>query len=71
MLTDRALGISRIERVRRSFHPRRSGDVILVQDPFAVLYSDLTRNASIHGSPYPYDTHVPILFCADRIRPGI
>jgi len=47
---------------RRSFHPKRSGDVIIIQEPFWYLYKDRTKYAGMHGSPYPYDTHVPIVF---------
>lgn len=48
--------------VRRSFHPRRSGHVIVVQEPFWFLHPEWDKHAAMHGSPYAYDTHVPVLF---------
>lgn len=59
------------ERVRRSFHPDRSGDVVIVQEQFWYLYPDAERYAAMHGSPYDYDTHVPVIFCGPGIRPGV
>jgi len=45
------------QMVRRSFHARRSGDVIFVLDP----YHFHGEAGTSHGSPYHYDTHVPLL----------
>jgi predicted AlkP superfamily pyrophosphatase or phosphodiesterase len=43
--------------LRRSFHPRRSGDVLFCLEPY-----DIQGNvAATHGSPWDYDTHVPLL----------
>jgi Type I phosphodiesterase / nucleotide pyrophosphatase len=43
--------------LRRSFHPRRSGDVLFALVPYDILGG----NAATHGSPWDYDTHVPLL----------
>jgi heat shock protein HslJ len=52
-----------VEQVRRNFHPKRSGDIYLVQEPYWFLYSDeSTPLCTIHGSPWKYDTYVPIIF---------
>lgn len=48
-------------RVQRGFHPTRSGDVVIVQQPFWYLYGDAEGYAAMHGSPYSYDTFVPII----------
>jgi predicted AlkP superfamily pyrophosphatase or phosphodiesterase len=50
-----------------SIHPVRSGNVILIQDPYWFLSSDPDGDAATHGSPYNYDTHVPIMIAG----PGI
>jgi arylsulfatase A-like enzyme len=50
------------ERVQRAFHPSRSGDVVIVQKQFWYLYKDAECCAAMHGSPYSYDTFVPIVF---------
>ena len=63
------------QMIRRSFHPERSGHVHLVQDQYWFLHSTeeaekmglLQSLAAIHGSPWRYDTYVPIVFAG----PGI
>jgi predicted AlkP superfamily pyrophosphatase or phosphodiesterase len=54
-------------RIARSFHPRVSGDVVLVSEPFW-MPGKLT--GTTHGSPYAYDTAVPLLLAGPGIRPG-
>ena len=52
-----------IQQVRRNFHPKRSGDIYLVQEPYWFLYSEESVPlCTIHGSPWRYDTYVPIIF---------
>jgi hypothetical protein len=53
-------------RVLRSFHPRRSGDLEILIDPFWIRSSSGTT----HGSPYNYDTHIPLIFMGPSIKPG-
>jgi predicted AlkP superfamily pyrophosphatase or phosphodiesterase len=53
-------------RVLHGFYPQRSGDVIVVFEPYTILFDlpdDPTDNRSTatHGSPYSYDTHVPLI----------
>lgn len=48
--------------IARSFHPTRSGDVVIVQKQFWYLDNDPECCASMHGSPYSYDTYVPVVF---------
>ncbi|HEY6324287.1 MAG TPA: alkaline phosphatase family protein [Thermoanaerobaculia bacterium] len=55
------------DRIERSFHPRLSGDVVLVSEPFWVPGK---LSGTTHGSPYAYDTHVPLLLAGPGIRPG-
>jgi arylsulfatase A-like enzyme len=54
-------------RVLHGFNARRSGDVILIPEPFK--YLDTTIPAT-HGSPYSYDTHVPLIIMGRGITPG-
>lgn len=56
-----------MRRVQRAFHPKRSGDVLVVQDQFWYLYPNAEQFAAMHGSPYAYDTYVPIIVAG----PGI
>jgi arylsulfatase A-like enzyme len=57
--------------VAASFHPRLSPDVFIVQEPHWYLYKDLKKYRGMHGSPYAYDTHVPIVLEGPGIRAGI
>ena len=43
-----------------SYHPERSGDLILVPEP-NVLPVPASVVVASHGSPYSYDTHVPLI----------
>jgi len=57
-----------IKSVLRNFNPKRSGDIYLVFDPnrFINDFDGLTV-ASTHGSPWRYDTFVPIMFAGRGI----
>lgn len=56
-----------LAKVQRAFHPRRSGNVMLVQDVSWYLSPNPRASSAMHGSPYAYDTYVPIMFAG----PGI
>lgn len=53
-----------------NFNPKRSGDIYLVLEPhwFVNDFDGLTV-ASAHGSPWSYDTFVPIVFAGNGIKP--
>jgi predicted AlkP superfamily pyrophosphatase or phosphodiesterase len=57
------------QAVRRSFHPDRSGDVTIVVKPYYQLTPLLTGTG--HGTPHPYDTHVPLIVFGPDVQPGI
>ena len=54
--------------VKNNYHPMRSGDVYVVYNPRNYIndMEGLTI-ASTHGSPWRYDTHVPIIFAGYNI----
>ena len=61
-------------QIRRNFHFARSGSVHLVQDQYWFLHSTdeaakmgLPGLAAIHGSPWAYDTYVPIFFAGHAV----
>lgn len=59
-----------IEQVRRNFHPKRSGDVYVVQEPYWFLFTDESLPlCTMHGSPWSYDTYVPIIFAGAGVKP--
>ena len=51
---------------RLSFHPQRSGDVLYIPKPFWVDRATGTN----HGTPYDYDTHVPLLWFGVGVKAG-
>jgi arylsulfatase A-like enzyme len=53
-------------RVLRSFHPARSADVEVILYPYWIAAGAGTT----HGTPYSYDTHVPLLLSGPGVRPG-
>ncbi len=53
-------------RVRANHHPLRSGDIYIFQQPYWFMF-DRGAVAAMHGSPWAYDTHVPLVF----VGPGI
>jgi predicted AlkP superfamily pyrophosphatase or phosphodiesterase len=55
-------------RVLHGYNPRRSGDVIVIAEAFKYL-SDYVSVAT-HGSPYAYDTHVPLIIMGGGVRSG-
>ncbi|MFC0604750.1 alkaline phosphatase PafA [Winogradskyella pulchriflava] len=55
------------ELLQNGFNQKRSGDVILVNDPAFISYG---KTGSTHGSGLNYDTHVPLLFFGKGIKHG-
>ena len=54
-------------RVLHGFYPQRSGDVVLIAEPFKYLGDTL---AATHGSAYSYDTNVPTIIMGPGVTPG-
>jgi predicted AlkP superfamily pyrophosphatase or phosphodiesterase len=64
------------ESVRQSYYPGRSGDISVVLEPYHLLSGPITSPRldtyrASHGTPYDYDTHVPLLVYGPGIRPGV
>ena len=58
-----------LDAVRKAYYPGRSGDIQAVLRPHWMFTS--SSSATTHGSPHPYDTHVPILLWGPRwVSPG-
>lgn len=68
MQTDGAENRPYFEAFRRSFHPERSADLMIRFKPYYLLSS--WAQGTSHGSPYDYDTHVPIIFWGSGIEAG-
>jgi predicted AlkP superfamily pyrophosphatase or phosphodiesterase len=56
-----------LEQIRRNQHVSRSGDIYIIQEPYWFLF-DEGPIPSMHGSPWRYDTHVPIIFSGPGIE---
>jgi len=61
-------------QIRRSFHPTRSGNIHMVPEQYWFLHSTeeaekmgIGSIAAIHGSPWAYDTYVPIFFVGSGV----
>jgi predicted AlkP superfamily pyrophosphatase or phosphodiesterase len=56
-------------KAANSFNSQRSGDVFLILDPYAVPLVQETGSA--HGSPWSYDTQVPLVLWGSAFKPGV
>ena len=57
-----------LAEVRNNHHVSRSGDIYIIQEPYWFLF-DKGPVTAMHGSPWRYDTHVPIIFMGPGILP--
>lgn len=55
-------------RVLRGYDPDRNGDLIIVQKPY--YYVGDSDDPTSHATPYPYDTHVPVMLMGRGIKAG-
>jgi len=54
-------------RVVHGFYASRSGDVVVIAEPYKYLGDAIPAT---HGTPYSYDTHVPLIIVAPGLVPG-
>jgi predicted AlkP superfamily pyrophosphatase or phosphodiesterase len=52
--------------LRNGLYDGRSGDIFVIQEP-GYLYE---TNGTSHGTPFNYDSHVPVIFLGAGIKPG-
>jgi predicted AlkP superfamily pyrophosphatase or phosphodiesterase len=65
----RERAIASHSRAELSFYPGRSGNVYYELTPY--LIPESRPEGTTHGSPWGYDTHVPLLWLEQGIRPGV
>ena len=59
------------DRALLGYHPRRSGDIIVVADPGYYTYGSWSSPVgTTHGSWNPYDAHIPLLFMGWKVEHG-
>ena len=55
--------------ILRSYNPKRSGEIYIVTEPYWFINDfDGLVVASTHGSPWKYDTFVPIIFAGNGLK---
>ncbi|MGH7456415.1 MAG: alkaline phosphatase family protein, partial [bacterium] len=57
-----------MEKQRHSFYPDRSPDLTMQIKPYYLVTNK--PQGTTHGSPYNYDSHVPMIFWGERVQPG-
>jgi len=56
--------------VLRNYNPKRSGEIFIVTEPYWYINDfDGLVVASTHGSPWTYDTSVPVIFAGNGLKP--
>ncbi len=53
--------------MQKGYNAKRSGDVLVNYSP---AYMEYSHYGTTHGTPYSYDTHVPLLFYGKGIKAG-
>jgi predicted AlkP superfamily pyrophosphatase or phosphodiesterase len=57
-----------LEKIQNSYNQKLSGDIILLPMPGTI---GERSKGTTHGSPYSYDTHIPIIFYGAGIQKGM
>jgi hypothetical protein len=59
------------KKMRKAYFPDRCGDVCLVPKPYWLGSEWALTTGTSHGTPHPYDTHVPLLVYGPGVKPGL
>ncbi|MEH6469428.1 MAG: alkaline phosphatase family protein, partial [Porticoccus sp.] len=54
-------------QIANNHNAERSGDIYVAQKPYWFLFEE-KKVAGMHGSPWKYDTHVPVMFAGKGIK---
>lgn len=54
--------------VLNGYNPERCGDMVLILKPF--ILSGGSKGGTTHGSPFNYDSHVPVIFYGTPFKTG-
>jgi hypothetical protein len=53
-------------RVRNGYHAQRAADLFIVAEPYYLF----EKSGTSHGTPFNYDTHVPVIFMGPWFKTG-
>lgn len=53
--------------IAKGYDPVQNGDIVILEKPGYIEYS---ATGTSHGTPYTYDTHVPLIFYGNGIKKG-
>ena len=68
---ERSQYTDRVEQtVQKGWNTKRSGDVALIMEPGWISNWYEPHGGTTHGSPWAYDTHVPLMFYGFGVEPG-
>ncbi len=69
---DLAQPSNELERLlHATIHPERSGDLVVVLEPYSAQWQARRgEHGAEHGTPWPYDRHVPFILWGDGVTPG-
>lgn len=56
------------QKLQNGFYPSRNGDILFTVKPNWIIWH--TKTGTTHGTPYEYDTHVPLIFYGTGVKPG-
>ena len=56
--------------VRNGFYRQRSGDLFVIPEAYWFFDEHTDSKGTSHGTPFNYDTHVPIIFMGPGIKAG-
>ena len=60
-----------LERFARGYFPGRTGQLMIVPREGDILTRTDPNVAYMHGSPWPYDSEIPMLFVGPGVTPGV
>jgi predicted AlkP superfamily pyrophosphatase or phosphodiesterase len=58
------------QRIVNGFNGERSGDAVLILKPWLIAGTGKPATGTTHGSPFSYDTHIPIIFYGAAFKAG-
>ncbi|MFN7925107.1 MAG: alkaline phosphatase family protein [Bryobacteraceae bacterium] len=53
-------------RVRNGYYAGRSADLLVIPEPYYIF----DKTGTTHGTPFNYDSHVPVILAGPGIKPG-